>query len=100
MKLLALDLASMLEFGGYVPPGVHDDPDAMDKIGYLCDLINSHVERPAPQVGASWLSKQDIDAERRRILALTPEQLNAEAEQVLRSTSSPRRGETNGDFPG
>jgi hypothetical protein len=39
MKLLALELAAMLEFGGFI----HPDPDdaMLCRVGYLCDLINS-----------------------------------------------------------
>jgi hypothetical protein len=48
MKLLALDLAGMLEFGGFIHSGAQDDDAMMCRIGYLCDLINSHTERPEP----------------------------------------------------
>ena len=44
--LLTLDLAGMLEFGGFIHPDYQDNPEMMCKIGYLTDLINMHTERP------------------------------------------------------
>ena len=46
MKLLPLDLAGMLDFGGYITDPTGDDA-AMGKLAYLCELINAHVARQA-----------------------------------------------------
>ncbi len=52
MKLLTLDLAGMLSFGGFIPDEArtdaiaHDGGRTMEKIGYLCDLINASCDRP------------------------------------------------------
>ena len=56
MKLLPLDLAGMLEFGGYIADPTGDDV-AMCKLAYLCDLINAHVERQA----AAPIDARDAD---------------------------------------
>jgi len=51
-RLLALDLAGMLAFGGFVPQEAvddaiaHDEGKTMEKIGYLTDLINAHMRAP------------------------------------------------------
>ena len=52
MKMLTLELAGMLSFGGFVPDAavsdavMHDGGRTMERIGYLCDLINASCDRP------------------------------------------------------
>ncbi len=71
-RLLTLELAGMLVFGGFVQQAAIDDPEGYDdfatlmKIGYLADLINAKClatpEQAAPR-----------DALRYARAAMTPE---------------------------
>lgn len=115
MKLLALDLAGMLAFGGLIDYAAIDDAvgfdegRTMEKIGYLTDLINAHVaqtESPAEPTelreaaqavvdiwdSPEWvLAPMDID----RLRAA----LSNEAERVGRGTGAADEGTGSGSAP-